>query len=346
MKRLTILLLTLFVGVSFAGFGIGPNPPAYELDVEGDARIQDSLKIGVVPDDPAPDSALTIINGVIHKAAFPSGGGDAHSLDAVDGNPVDVVYVDEVGDVGIGITSPTAKLDVRGSAMFKSGAGGPGAIVLSEGFEGTSFPPAGWTTTNLVGSGTWDQSNIEYHTGSKSAFFYQMDMDPCRAELVTYSLDLSSYNTANLFIWHKQELGFGLDSLRVYYCTSAVGRWVFLANYNTDIPDWIEEVIPLPDLSGDYWIRFVGYSNWNGGVFLDDVTVKGYGTGSPTGNEVEIAEGNIDAGGIVTAAKANVSLLRLIPSITPIAPQAGDIYFDSGTNKLRAYNGSSWHDLW
>lgn len=40
------------------------------------------------------------------------------------------------------------------------------------------------------------------------------------------------------------------------------------------------------------------------------------------------------------------TVLNLAPSSTPISASAGDIYFDSGSNKLRAYDGSTWNDLW
>ena len=40
------------------------------------------------------------------------------------------------------------------------------------------------------------------------------------------------------------------------------------------------------------------------------------------------------------------SVLNLTPSSQPATAAAGDIYFDSGTNKLRAYDGSGWNDLW
>jgi len=40
------------------------------------------------------------------------------------------------------------------------------------------------------------------------------------------------------------------------------------------------------------------------------------------------------------------SVLNLTPSSQPASASAGDIYFDSGTNKLRAYDGSAWNDLW
>lgn len=45
------------------------------------------------------------------------GAGDGHSLDAADGTPIDVVYVDNDGNVGIGTTSPQDKLEVSGDMM-------------------------------------------------------------------------------------------------------------------------------------------------------------------------------------------------------------------------------------
>jgi hypothetical protein len=41
--------------------------------------------------------------------------GDGHSLDAADGSPANVVYVDNAGEVGIGTTLPVSKMDIRGT---------------------------------------------------------------------------------------------------------------------------------------------------------------------------------------------------------------------------------------
>jgi hypothetical protein len=45
--------------------------------------------------------------------------GDGHSLDAVDGAPVDAVFVDADGQVGIGTTTPSEALEVQGSIQLK-----------------------------------------------------------------------------------------------------------------------------------------------------------------------------------------------------------------------------------
>jgi hypothetical protein len=49
----------------------------------------------------------------------------------------------------------------------------------------------------------------------------------------------------------------------------------------------------------------------------------------------------------IAGAKVNLSpVLNLAPGSQPATASAGDIYFDSGINKLRAYDGSSWNNLW
>jgi hypothetical protein len=38
--------------------------------------------------------------------------------------------------------------------------------------------------------------------------------------------------------------------------------------------------------------------------------------------------------------------IRYVPlSSAPASPEAGEVYYDSGTNKLRCYNGTTWNDL-
>ena len=48
------------------------------------------------------------------KSLAGDGNGDGHSLDAADGDPIDVVYADEDGNIGIATTEPGSTLDVEG----------------------------------------------------------------------------------------------------------------------------------------------------------------------------------------------------------------------------------------
>ena len=52
---------------------------------------------------------------------------DGHSLDAADGTPTDVVYVDNSGNVGIGTTSPSSKLEVQESTYIEATVRSTGA---------------------------------------------------------------------------------------------------------------------------------------------------------------------------------------------------------------------------
>ena len=38
--------------------------------------------------------------------------------------------------------------------------------------------------------------------------------------------------------------------------------------------------------------------------------------------------------------------IRFIPGTAPASPVAGLTYYDSGTNKLRTYDGTAWQDHW
>lgn len=69
--------------------------------------------------------------------------------------------------------------------------------------------------------------------------------------------------------------------------------------------------------------------------------------GAPTSSIDISASGNVGFGTSSPKRKIHVmGLMRLQPTTAPTDPEAGDIYFDSDSNKLRCYDGTEWHDLW
>jgi hypothetical protein len=72
-----------------------------------------------------------------HFALNAAGGtGDGHSLDAADGDPVDALFVDNDGNVGIGTTTPGETLDVAGS-IHASGTIASGSSITIDGTAGS-----------------------------------------------------------------------------------------------------------------------------------------------------------------------------------------------------------------
>ncbi len=180
-------------------------------------------------------------------------------------------------------------------AKFGGGAV-PIDTLLIEGFEGGTFPPTGWTQNYVVGTTDWIQSNADAHSGSNSAKFSYNTERHDRTELITPTMNLSTYGSAFLEFWHYQNAWSGdQDSLEVYYSDDGGTSWNLLIGYYNDIPSWTFASITLPSLSATYQIKFLGIEDYGYGVYLDDVLLY-----APTGSappSVEICAGNISADG-------------------------------------------------
>jgi hypothetical protein len=89
-----------------------------------------------------------------------------HSLDAADGDPVDALYVDDHGKIGIGTISPTEKLTVIGTIESTSGG-----IKFPDGTIQTtaSAPTSGWekvgarSPRDTVSFGYLETSGLQAH---------------------------------------------------------------------------------------------------------------------------------------------------------------------------------------
>ena len=83
--------------------GIGTQVPTEKFTVSGTIE--------------STDGGIKFPDGTVQTTAASSnvGNGDGHSLDAADGDPTDVVFVDNDGEVGIGTADPIYKLDISGT---------------------------------------------------------------------------------------------------------------------------------------------------------------------------------------------------------------------------------------
>lgn len=110
----------------------------------------------------APRQPLTAVPYALHGLNA-GGAGDAHSLDAADGDPSDVVIVDNDGRVGIGTADPPSQLSVDGT--IESLAGGfrfpDGTVQTTAATTGNGGGPG-------AGATSWQSSgaDIFYNTGN------------------------------------------------------------------------------------------------------------------------------------------------------------------------------------
>jgi hypothetical protein len=95
------------------------------------------------------------------------GAGDGHSLDASDGSPVDAVYVDADGDVGVGTTTPGSELHVAGDIETDTEYLIGGSRVLSIQGTGSTLVGVGAGRNNSGENATM----IGYNAGHQNSGF-------------------------------------------------------------------------------------------------------------------------------------------------------------------------------
>ena len=153
-----------------------------------------------------------------------------------------------------------------------------------EGFENNGeILPSCWTQEFVEGPIPWrviknstfipNMDPDEAFEGDYRAVFFYGAYDRI-TKLIAPPLNLSSLGNPVLKFHHVQQRWDGdQDSLKVYYKTAAQNEWKLLEKYTSEIFEWTEHVIPLPEPSSEYYIAFEGYHNYARSVQIDNVTV-------------------------------------------------------------------------
>ncbi|MCL1920686.1 MAG: M4 family metallopeptidase [Kiritimatiellaeota bacterium] len=168
----------------------------------------------------------------------------------------------------------------------------PRAPVFAEDFEVLeqySGLPAGWSWQYEAGSAKWQivtsrtlpsqwAPPTTAHSGLRFALFFASPSQgtELRTKLVSPQIDLSQApNNTRLNFWHFMQKWIGQDELRIYYRTGPNEAWVPLATYTSDVTEWTERSVQLPNLSATYQVAFEGRArNAAGyGVAIDAVTI-------------------------------------------------------------------------
>lgn len=173
-------------------------------------------------------------------------------------------------------------------AHFTDNGGGSPSLPFYEGFEAGNIP-YNWEQVNVSGSGPYlwyiGQGNAPYppqaYAGSNNLIFKSNDPSSSgrisRLELpeldmtgnATAVLKFQYVNAGYFYIFNHQ------DWLSVKYKAARTDAWTTLQTLNSDVKQWTEVSIVLPNLSDTYYIAFEGTSNAGYGISIDEVTITG-----------------------------------------------------------------------
>ena len=158
-----------------------------------------------------------------------------------------------------------------------------GTTLFSEGFENGGAIPTGWTTELLTGATVdWDyqdggnSGNPPFaHTGDYNAYLFRDQQADNPVSLITPVINLESSTNPKLKFWLAM-IAFlsDIDEVYVEYRVDAVSPWIEIFSQTTEVSDWTEFELSLPNPSATYQISFKGVAKWGRGVCIDDVSIS------------------------------------------------------------------------
>jgi hypothetical protein len=223
-------------------------------------------------------------------------------LGGITGSQSEHMRIDGSGNVGIGTSSPSYRLDIRGGSAGVFNASSDAYIYLGEG-----------TSANEYGFLQWDRTNNLFRIGT----------DTSGSALV-----LLTNNAERLCIDSSGNVAIGATSV-VSEKFEVVGNIAARSNSATGAAGLYNIINGAARSSFGVDMAAAGgagvsYVDFHRNVFFRD-------TNSTYETRLQIKPGG---------------QVRFQPLASdPAGAEAGDVYYNSSTNKLKVYNGSSWVDL-
>ncbi len=177
-------------------------------------------------------------------------------------------------------------------------------LPFEESFEQSSAIPVCWSqeyvsasTDWAIGAGNGGSNPGNAYQGTKNTYFKVSGFTGGgnTTRLVSPELNLAGYQSTELNFHYTNQLRtlfiFNYqDELRVKYKTSLNGTWQTLATYNSNVANWTQVTLTLPEASPTYYIAFEAVSNLGHGVCIDNITVTGTGATMPVVSTSEVTE--------------------------------------------------------
>ncbi|MBR4520303.1 MAG: choice-of-anchor J domain-containing protein [Paludibacteraceae bacterium] len=208
---------------------------------------------------------------------------------------------------------------------------------LYTGFEDGAIPE-GWIQENVSGQTLWavEKADTALYPSSAVAGDYRLllrnnteQTQRFITRLITPVMDLREVTLPVLMFSHAQQQRTGdVDTLRVYYRSTAESRWVLLATYpdgkTNKYPNWTDEIIDLPAQSATYQLAFEGIDNFGRGIALDEIIVRPMPTCDvPT----QLSAGSISTSGAVISwlASMDADSIEVVVATAELDPENIDM---------------------
>ncbi|MGB0880120.1 MAG: fibronectin type III domain-containing protein, partial [Polaribacter sp.] len=156
---------------------------------------------------------------------------------------------------------------------------------LTEGFEGATIPPAGWTHNQTSATETWEITTTVFHSGSNAATVNYHATDAQDETLVTPSMDLSSATSPRVRFWFSMSYYWSINpndnydfkvSVKDNTTSTTTEIWTEASQGTFDNFTWYEVTLDLTAYAGknDIQIEF-NYSGTDGAaLYFDDIIVE------------------------------------------------------------------------